>query len=297
MKGENSMKPVITVIGSINMDLITVTDNFPQQGETVIGSEFQTKPGGKGANQAVSAARLGAEVHMIGKVGMDAFGAEMKAMFEQEGIAADGVEKNPDISTGIASITISDNDNRIIVVPGANHTLDSAYISRFKETIRTSDIVLIQFELPFETIMEAINLCVALGTPIIVNPAPAAQLPDEYWLKAAYVTPNETEAKQLFSDVDASVGEQLQSKLIVTKGRNGVLYQDQLIPAYPVEANDTTGAGDAFNGALATALAEGLSVADAIQFANGAAALSVQKVGAQEGMPTREELSDFLAGI
>ncbi|GAA0607203.1 ribokinase [Virgibacillus siamensis] len=290
------MKPVITVIGSINMDLITITDDFPQQGETVIGKSFETKPGGKGANQAVSAARLGAQIQMVGKVGMDAFGTEMMAMFEREGIQADGVGQNPDTSTGIASITISNNDNRIIVAPGANHTVDAAYITEFNEVIRTSDVVLIQFELPLSAIMDAIDLCAAVGTPLIINPAPAAELPDEYWLKAAYITPNETEATKLFTDVDVSVLERLQSKLIVTKGSSGVSYQEQLIPAYPVETLDTTGAGDAFNGALAVALAEGKDVYEAIRFANGAAALAVQKVGAQEGMPTRKELDAFLTG-
>lgn len=285
---------MITVIGSINVDMVTTTALVPEQGQTVAGKDFQIKPGGKGANQAVAAARLGADVNMIGKVGQDAYGEEMLRVLTEENVTASMVEAAPGVSTGTANIIVSNQDNRIIVVPGANHEVTPAYVERFTEEILKSDLVLVQFEIPMETIRYILDLCSKHKIPVVVNPAPAAELPDEYWRKATYITPNETEAAQLFSKPDA----ELRQKLIITKGEHGVIYyendREKQLPAYTVQPVDTTGAGDTFNGAFCVALSEGKSVEAAIDFANAAAALSIQKFGAQAGMPTHNEVLQFI---
>lgn len=285
---------MITVIGSINVDMVTTTALVPEQGQTVAGKDFQIKPGGKGANQAVAAARLGADVNMIGKVGQDAYGEEMLRVLTEENVTASMVEAAPGVSTGTANIIVSNQDNRIIVVPGANHEVTPAYVERFTEEILKSDLVLVQFEIPMETIRYILDLCSKHKIPVVVNPAPAAELPDEYWRKATYITPNETEAAQLFSKPDA----ELRQKLIITKGEQGVIYyendREKQLPAYTVQPVDTTGAGDTFNGAFCVALSEGKSVEAAIDFANAAAALSIQKFGAQAGMPTHSEVLQFI---
>lgn len=285
---------MITVIGSINVDMVTTTALVPEQGQTVAGKDFQIKPGGKGANQAVAAARLGADVNMIGKVGQDAYGEEMLRVLTEENVTASMVEAAPGVSTGTANIIVSNQDNRIIVVPGANHEVTPAYVERFTEEILKSDLVLVQFEIPLETVRYILDLCSKHKIPVVVNPAPAAELPDEYWRKATYITPNETEAAQLFSKPDA----ELWQKLIITKGEHGVIYyendREKQLPAYTVQPVDTTGAGDTFNGAFCVALSEGKSVEAAIDFANAAAALSIQKFGAQAGMPTHNEVLQFI---
>lgn len=285
---------MITVIGSINVDMVTTTALVPEQGQTVAGKDFQIKPGGKGANQAVAAARLGADVNMIGKVGQDAYGEEMLRVLTEENVTASMVEAAPGVSTGTANIIVSNQDNRIIVVPGANHEVTPAYVERFTEEILKSDLVLVQFEIPLETVRYILDLCSKHKIPVVVNPAPAAELPDEYWRKATYITPNETEAAQLFSKPDA----ELRQKLIITKGEHGVIYyendREKQLPAYTVQPVDTTGAGDTFNGAFCVALSEGKSVEAAIDFANAAAALSIQKFGAQAGMPTHSEVLQFI---
>lgn len=285
---------MITVIGSINVDMVTTTALVPEQGQTVAGKDFQIKPGGKGANQAVAAARLGADVNMIGKVGQDAYGEEMLRVLTEENVTASMVEAAPGVSTGTANIIVSNQDNRIIVVPGANHEVTPAYVERFTEEILKSDLVLVQFEIPLETVRYILDLCSKHKIPVVVNPAPAAELPDEYWRKATYITPNETEAAQLFSKPDA----ELWQKLIITKGEHGVIYyendREKQLPAYTVQPVDTTGAGDTFNGAFCVALSEGKSVEAAIDFANAAAALSIQKFGAQAGMPTHSEVLQFI---
>ncbi|MEC5425276.1 ribokinase [Virgibacillus sp. C22-A2] len=288
--------PIITVIGSINTDMVTVTESLPNQGETVIGDQFKMKPGGKGANQAVAAARLGANVQMIGKVGQDQNGADMLKALKKENVSIRMVETAPKINTGIANIILSNNDNRIIIVPGANDKVTPEYVSQFKEDIRNSDLVLIQFEIPVDTIIYCLDLCNEYNIPIIVNPAPAKKIASDYWSKATYITPNESEYTQLFDFKDRSSG--FNDKLIVTKGAHGVSYsmndEYMTLPAYSVNAVDTTGAGDTFNGALAVALSEKKPISTSIKFANAASALSIQKFGAQDGMPTRTEVESFL---
>lgn len=285
----------ITVIGSINVDLVTVTERLPEQGETIIGQKFQTNPGGKGANQAVAAARLGANVQLIGKVGEDQHGEEILRVLEQENISTDMIQKTSNHSTGTANILLSNQDNRIIVIPGANDDVTPEYVKQFGQEIVKSDLVLIQFEVPIETVLYCLDFCHTNKIPIIVNPAPVRQLPEDYWMKATYITPNEGEATHLFSSLHE---EELLKKLIITKGDKGVTYRTQkeevTVPAHSVSPVDTTGAGDTFNGALAVALSEKQDLASAVRFANGASALSIQKFGAQDGMPTREEVEHFL---
>ncbi|QGH33212.1 ribokinase [Gracilibacillus salitolerans] len=284
-------QPKITVIGSINMDLVTETDIVPVQGETVRGTNFQTIPGGKGANQAVAAARLGAEVTMIGRVGDDQFGDVLMDQLRKENIQVDHIDHVSHTPTGLANIILSEQDNRIIIIAGANGKVTKDYIEQIKAAILTSDYVLLQFEIPKETIFFSIELCHKHGIPVIVNPAPAMELDKATWEKATYITPNETERQQLF-------GNQHNEKLIITKGKQGVSFveagKEQEVSAHSVDVVDTTGAGDTFNGALAVALAEGQSLTKAVTFANAAAALSVGEIGAQGGMPTREQVEQFL---
>ncbi|WP_078393683.1 ribokinase [Shouchella patagoniensis] len=288
-------KPKVTVIGSINMDMVTQTDVVPEQGETVMGTGFQTVFGGKGANQAVACARLGADVKMIGRVGDDAFGELLKGGLLAEGVSVDCVEPVTHCSSGVATILLSDRDNRIIVTPGANHRVDEAYVSSYEDVIASSDIVLVQLEIPLKTVVYTVDLCAKHQIPVILNPAPAQELPPETYEKSTYITPNESEQEQLFSKVSAALSE----KLIVTQGANGVRWfengQTEYVAGHQLVPVDTTGAGDTFNGALAVAIGNKQPLREAISFANAAAAVSVQSFGAQGGMPTTEEVWTFLA--
>lgn len=288
-------KPKVTVVGSINMDMVTQTDVVPAQGETVMGTAFQTAFGGKGANQAVACARLGADVTMIGRVGDDAFGELLKGGLRAEGVSVDCVEPVTHSSSGVATILLSDHDNRIIVTPGANHSVDEAYVSRYEAEIASSDIVLVQLEIPLKTVEYTIDLCAKYQVPVILNPAPADELSQETYEKSTYITPNESEHEQLFSKANVTINE----KLIVTQGKNGVRWiengQVEQVAGHTLVPVDTTGAGDTFNGALAVALGNKQPLREAITFANAAAALSVQSFGAQGGMPTTEEVLAFIA--
>lgn len=288
--------PKITVIGSINMDLVTITKRMPLQGETVVGETFRLIPGGKGANQAVAAARLGADVQMIGAVGTDAFGTELLQHLAKEGIIVDGVKPVTDTETGIATIIISEGDNRIIVVPGANHALRPDDLERWEEKIATSDVCLLQLEIPLSVVERAVSIAKRNGVRVILNPAPAQPLPDTLLDQVDFLTPNEHERDIVLAGRPLK---QWAHKLIVTEGKRGVSFQRNgeqvLIPGFRVPVVDTTGAGDTFNGALAVALSKGMELEEACRYANAAAALSVTKLGAQTGMPTERELESFLA--
>lgn len=288
--------PVITVIGSINTDLITVTSRVCR----VRAKQPWERPSIPSLAEKVQTrrwrARLGANVQMIGAVGEDLNGADMLKALAKENIATSMINTVPDKNTGIANIILSEQDNRIIIVPGANDTVTPEYVRQFKDEILKSDLVLLQFEIPMETILFCLDLCAANKVPVIVNPAPAREIPSGYWEKAAYITPNEGEAAQLF-DFD-TMSPEFNEKLIITQGDKGVSYsfnnKRSIVPAYTVTPVDTTGAGDTFNGALSVALSEKKDLETAIKFANAASALSIQKFGAQEGMPTREEVDAFL---
>ncbi|HYK72456.1 MAG TPA: ribokinase, partial [Pseudoneobacillus sp.] len=251
----------ITVIGSINMDLVTSTNRIPKVGETVLGDSFHTIPGGKGANQAVAAARLGSDVTMIGCVGDDSFGQVLIDHLKHQGINTEKVEVVANTSSGIATITLSKGDNSIIVVPGANNHVTPEFIDKHEEMIAKSSMLLLQLEIPLESVMRATELAKKYRIPIILNPAPIQRLPKELLEMVDFLTPNEHEQELLFASINGTKEEleKIKAKCIVTKGSKGaVIYQngEMEIPSFQVEAVDTTGAGDAFNGALAFALSK-----------------------------------------
>ncbi|MCM3629904.1 ribokinase [Paenibacillus glycanilyticus] len=289
----------IIVIGSSSIDLVVTSASRPGAGETVLGDDFKTFPGGKGANQAVAAARLGAEVTMIGRVGDDRYGEEILNNFRENGVSVDNVEPVTHSSSGTAHIVLAEGDNSIVVVPAANNEVTPEYLNRCKDAFEGADIVMIQQEIPMETVAHAGKLCRELGVPMLLNPAPARQISEETIANAAYLTPNEHEVRVLFPDI--SVTEALRrypNKLFVTEGSRGVRFfdgeQEVLVPSYQVEAVDTTGAGDTFNAAFAVAIAEGKPIQESVRFANRAASLSVTKFGAQGGMPKRQEVEDLM---
>lgn len=291
--------PRICVVGSINMDMVTEVSKMPALGETVLGGTFTTHPGGKGANQAIAAARLSANVSLIGAVGKDAFGETLNEYLKSENVDQSGVKIIPYTSTGVATIIVSENDNRIIVSSGANSKVTPEIISESKDIIINSDIVLLQLETPIETVSYTVDLAYKHNIPVIVNPAPYQKMTEEILTKTTYFTPNEGEASSMLS---VPLDESIKKKLITTKGRQGVQYitsEDiaKKVPAYRVAVKDTTGAGDAFNGALAVEIASGVEIGQAINFANAAAALSISKQGAQDGMPTKKEVKEFLNKI
>ena len=280
---------MITVIGSINMDIVCQTDVFPKQGETVLGNRFETVPGGKGANQAVAATRLGSNVKMIGAVGQDSFGPALIDILESERMDVSSVQTVP-TSTGIANILLFEQDNRIIVVPGANNHVTPQLVDENEEAIKQSKLVVMQLEIPVETVEHTLGLCKAHGVPVLLNPAPARNFKKEWMEDIAYLTPNETECELIFNEtVEASL-QAYPNKLIVTLGEQGAMYHDGekivRVAGFCTTAVDTTGAGDTFNGAFAHKICAGADVGEAVQFANIAASLSVEKFGAQGGMPT-----------
>ena len=291
---------MITVIGSINMDIAIRTDVFPKQGETVLGDLFTTIPGGKGANQAVAAARLGSQVQMIGAVGQDAFGKELFFNLKNENVHVAGIEKTTS-STGIANILLHDNDNRIIVVPGANFDVSQQMIDQNIELIKQSAIVMLQLEIPIETIEYVLDICERLSIPVLLNPAPAANYKSEWVDRVTYLTPNETECELIFGTDYETVLRQYPNKIIVTLGDDGAAYFDGTeivkVAGFKTKAVDTTGAGDTFNGAFAHAITVGKSIEEAVQFANIAASLSVEKFGAQGGMPGIGEVNERVEGL
>ncbi|EGG35540.1 ribokinase [Paenibacillus sp. HGF5] len=289
----------IVVIGSASMDLVVTSAKRPGAGETVLGDSFKTVPGGKGANQAVAAARLGAEVTMVGCVGDDSFGETILNNLQSNGVITDYVEPVTGMESGTAHIILAEGDNSIVVVKAANDRITPKYVDQAEKAIQAADIVLIQQEIPEETVVHVSAICAKYQVPLMLNPAPARPVPSVVIERAAYITPNEHEAAILFNDEPlGDVLRRYPNKLIVTEGKKGVRYfdgmQEVVVPGYKVEAVDTTGAGDTFNGAFAVALAEGMSMTDSLRFANRAASLSVMKFGAQGGMPSRLEVEGSL---
>ncbi|MFZ7824374.1 ribokinase [Priestia sp. 40] len=289
----------VTVIGSSSMDLVVTSNIRPGAGETVLGESFKTVPGGKGANQAVAAARLGADVSMIGCVGEDHYGKAILENFKSNGVSVENVKPVTYTDSGTAHIILAEGDNSIVVVKGANDHITPDYVEKAKEKIKEADIVLIQQEIPEETVEYVAQLCQELKVPLLLNPAPARPLKAEVIEQVSYITPNEHEAELLFEGKEKEeVLKQYPNKLFITEGKQGVRYfngeKEVLVPSYQVETIDTTGAGDTFNAALAVALAEGMGFEKGIQFANRAASLSVTKFGAQGGMPTRKEVEESL---
>lgn len=285
-------KPKITVIGSINMDLVVSADQSPDQGETLLGNDFQMIPGGKGANQAVAAARLGADVTLIGCVGDDAFGEAALLNLQAEGVDTSCIEQVKNTPTGIANILITGGDNRIIVVPGANNAVTGERVIGYEDVINRSDLIMMQLEIPVKTVTFVCGYAEDLGIPVLLNPAPVQRISAKALESVSWLTPNESEEKAL------KVTPALRDKLIVTMGKQGVRFfkdgKQSDVPGYHVDVVDTTGAGDTFNGALAVQVASGEALKDAICFANAAAALSVTKFGAQAGMPSKKDVIAFL---
>ncbi|MBM7607607.1 ribokinase [Lysinibacillus composti] len=290
---------MITVIGSINMDIVVQTNIFPKQGETVLGELFTTIPGGKGANQAIAASRLGSNVQMIGAVGQDSFGTELYENLINENINVIGITKTKN-TTGIANILLHENDNRIIVVPGANFDVSKEMVDANLEMIKQSKLVMLQLEIPVETIEYVLSLCEDYQVPVLLNPAPAGNFKKEWIEKVTYLTPNETECEEIFGANFETVLSQYPNKIIVTLGSEGAAYSDGKnivrVPGFKTTAVDTTGAGDTFNGALAYAICSGINLKDSVRFANIAASISVEKFGAQGGMPNLEAVKMRLGG-
>ena len=288
---------MITVVGSINMDIVCQTNVFPKQGETILGERFETVPGGKGANQAVAAARLDAKVAMVGAVGQDSFGPVLKETLKHEGVDTTAVATVP-TNTGIANIILFEQDNRIIVVPGANFDVTAEMVAAQEELLAQSQLVVLQLEIPVETVEATLALCAKLNVPVLLNPAPARNFKPEWMDQIAYVTPNETECALMFGDEIEATLAKYPNKLIVTLGGDGAMYHNGAeivkVAGFKATPVDTTGAGDTFNGAFAAKIVTGASVEEAVQFANAAGSLSVEKFGAQGGMPTMAEVMERL---
>ena len=285
----------IYVVGSMSMDLVVSTDQVPSKGETVLGNTFFTTPGGKGANQAVAAARLGDHVHMVGCIGNDTLGEQILKNFKNNHVNVEYVKKEEGPS-GTAHITLADNDNSIIVVPSANNKVTATLVEAALSKANKGDIVLLQQEIPADVVTHAVHYCYENELTSILNPAPYRDISDDVLEQVTYLTPNETESENMFEgDIDQAL-ERYPDKLIVTQGALGAVFYDGLeqveIKGIEREVKDTTGAGDTFNGALAVGLQKGYSLAKAIAFANVAASHSVTEFGAQGGMPTLNDLKE-----
>ena len=302
------MRPYILVIGSSNTDMVVKAERLPLPGETVLGGRFIMAAGGKGANQAVAAARLGADVVFIVKVGDDLFGRQAIENFKADGIVTDYVMTDPVNPSGVALITVDEHaENCIVVASGANAALMPADLDRATEVIKNASLILMQLEIPLETVRYVAELAAQNGVKLILNPAPACALDDDLLSKVSIITPNQKETEMLTGikitgrDSAETGAKALAAKgietVIVTMGSEGALLltggQCDWVPARIVKATDTTAAGDVFNGALAVALSEGKGVKEAVVFACSAAVLSVTKMGAQSSAPIRSEVDGF----
>ena len=289
----------IVVVGSCNIDITVECDRWAKPGETIFGNRLTVNPGGKGANQAVAAARLGAEGKMVGCIGDDVYGQLVLKALKENNVDSTYVKVLPGENSGTAHITVAENDNSIIVIKAANDLVSPALIDEAWDTIKEADIVLLQHEIPAATNAYVIEKCFEAGVPVMLNPAPVAPVPPELLEKVTYLTPNEHEAAILFAGQGkADILGRNQGKVIMTLGSKGVAYAEKgqvyNVPGFKVKPVDTTGAGDTFNGAFAVARANGKNMYDSISFANAAAALSVQKLGAQGGMPYLNEVEEML---
>ena len=302
------MSAKVVVVGSLNMDLVTRAERLPRGGETLIGKSFATVPGGKGANQAVAAARLGAQVSMVGCVGDDAYGAQLRGALLAEAIDCQAVSVIEG-SSGVALIVVDDSSqNAIVIVAGANAQLAPEVVAGFDAILQAADVIICQLEVPYSTVGYALKRGRELGKTVILNPAPASgPLPADWYASIDYLIPNESEASALSGlpvnsrvSAEAAANQLIAAgagKVIVTLGAQGSLFADgarfDYFPAPKVEAIDTTAAGDTFVGAFAAALAAGKSEAEAISFGQVAAALSVTRAGAQPSIPTLSDVQAF----
>ncbi|MBC7328556.1 ribokinase [bacterium] len=303
------MKDRILVVGPSNTDMIIKLERLPTPGETIIGGEFATAGGGKGANQAVQCARLGAPVILLARIGKDPFGDRSVEQFQMEGIDTSFIIRDAEHHSGIALIFVDKKgENMIAVAPGSNSFLSKADVEMAREAFKISSTLLLQLEIPLEPVEASVFLAKEEGTRVILNPAPAQPLPQSVLENVDILVPNETEAKILSGfppDEDISpleLAKMLRAKgvkrVIITLGSKGSLYVDENeqfeVPAFKVESVDTTAAGDSFCGALAVAISEGKGIREAIRFASACAAISTTRLGAQPSLPRREEVEEFL---
>lgn len=295
----------ILIVGSSNTDMVIKTHNFPAPGETILGGRFLMNAGGKGANQAVAAARLGGMVTFVGKIGDDIFGKQAVQQLEDEGINVDFVAVDPENPSGVALITVDKKgENSIVVAPGSNGTLSAADFDKAIGELYESEYVLMQLEIPIPTVEHIARMAAQKQKKVVLNPAPAAALTDELLQNLYIITPNETEAELLtgikVTDEQSALkaawalNEKGVEIVIITMGSAGAFLlakgNSEIIKAPKVEAVDTTAAGDTFNGALVVALSEGKTIQESIVFANKAAAISVTRIGAQSSVPFRKEI-------
>lgn len=298
----------VVVVGSLNMDLVMRVARVPEPGETVSGKTFAMIPGGKGANQAVACARMGAATHLIGQVGDDDFGLTLRTALTDDPIALEHVGIGVGETTGIAMIMVDDNaQNRIALLPGANATLTPVHIERAGAVIDTSALLIAQLEVPPATVFHALQRAARRAVPVLLNPAPAQPLPEQWWSLIDYLVPNESEASALtgmdVSDIATAniAARWLRDKgvahVLITLGAQGVVIADAAgvrhYPAIAVDAVDTTAAGDTFIGGLAAGLVEGMTIDAAAQLGLRAASVCVTRAGAQTAIPYRGELADL----
>lgn len=303
------MRRRVLVVGSSNTDMIVRVSQLPRPGETRLGGHFMTAAGGKGANQAVAAARAGGQVAFIARVGKDALGAEAIKSLKRDKVDVRNVRRDPREPSGVALITVAhDGENNIAVASGANSQLSRRDIAAASSKFREARVLLTQLETPLDTVAAAIDAAHKLGAIVILNPAPAQKLPASLLKKVSILTPNETEAEMLSGVRVRSIASARNAArilrhrgaaiVIVTLGARGAFVSSKeletLVPGFAVRAVDTTAAGDVFNGALAVALAEGQVLREAVRFANAAAALSVMRFGAQPSAPRRRDIQRLL---
>lgn len=299
----------VVVVGSYNTDMVVKTSRIPRPGETVINGSFTSGHGGKGANQAVAAARAGAQVTFVGNVGTDSLGDEAVTSLLAEGIDTSFMFRTPDHATGTAWIIVDDRgENSIVVASGANSALTPADVTRARDAITAADIVLLQLECPVPAVRAAIEIAADAGVHVILNPAPACMLDADMLRRVTYLTPNEVEAEMLTGiavddelQLDAAASVLLErgvGTVLVTLGARGVYIASaagrDTVPSFPVRPIDTTAAGDVFNGVLAAYLSKGRTLHDAVLAANAAGALCVTRPGAQRSVPTLTEIHSFL---
>lgn len=294
----------VLVVGSINMDLVVRVPHSPRPGETVLGGDFETFPGGKGANQAVAASRMGGEVTMVGRVGGDNFGDTLIQGLIEDNIKTTYVIKDSETPTGIAMIAVAANgENMIVVASGANYKVSEVDVTNAREIMRDTDLLLVQLECPMEAVTAAVDLANAYDIPVVLNPAPAQPLSQALLANVDILTPNETELMMLAGEdsVEAAIERVLSwgtKNLVVTLGANGARVVsegvDRHIPAHEVTAVDTTAAGDAFNGALAVAYAEGKPLLEAVDYGMAAGALAATRRGAQPSLPSRDAVENLI---
>jgi len=306
---QDQVRPKIVVVGSLHMDLTVKTEKIPRIGETVLGRHFTMSPGGKGANQAVAAAKLGADVTLVGRVGADVFGRELIKNAKEYGIDTSYIVEDRETATGVALIMVDEKGSNIIAVAsGADMRCCREDIDRAEKVIKSSDIVSIQLEIPPPVVEYAIDKAFREEVKVILNPSPAQQLPDELLRKVYVLTPNEKEAEVLggckvtsiraAKIVAKKIRERGVENVIVTIGKNGAILatEEETVHVRGIEVNtvDATGAGDAFCGTLAVAISSGKELKEAVVYSNSAGALATTKIGAQEALPTTPELESFM---